>query len=355
MLTKKRYSVKDMFAWSRYDAVLFTAYATIIVVLYHILNFKFLNVPWTPVGLVGTAVAFIVGFQNNSAYGRIWEARKIWGGMVNTSRTFAMKVKGMINNEYASQSQSVSKEEISSLIQIIVYRHIAWLTALRHSMRQKKSWETFEDSKTNREWSKMIHIPEKMFSLEEDLFHYLSAEENEYILDKSNKATAILFLQSKHLGELKKKGLLWEFSYIELEAMLGEMFNLQGKSERIKNFPYPRQYASLSYYFVRIFLLLLPFGVIPFFEKTSVDIETVYPIIAKWFVWLAIPFCAVISWIFHGMERMARIGENPFEGSPNDVPISNISRGITRDILQIIDEDPDSIPEPFENINHIQM
>ena len=55
------------------------------------------------------------------------------------------------------------------------------------------------------------------------------------------------------------------------------------------------------------------------------------------------------------MLRIGLAGENPFEGSPNDVPISNISRGITRDILEIINEDPTTIPEPFENINHIQM
>ena len=63
----------------------------------------------------------------------------------------------------------------------------------------------------------------------------------------------------------------------------------------------------------------------------------------------------IVIWIFNTMLRIGLAGENPFEGSPNDVPISNISRGITRDILQIIDEDPANIPEPFENTNHIQM
>jgi len=55
------------------------------------------------------------------------------------------------------------------------------------------------------------------------------------------------------------------------------------------------------------------------------------------------------------MLRIGLAGENPFEGSPNDVPISNISRGITRDLLQLIDEAPESIPAPFENINNIDM
>ena len=95
-----------------------------------------------------------------------------------------------------------------------------------------------------------MHIPEKVFSLVDDLFHYVSADEWEHVLGKTNKATALVFLQSKHLRELKERGLLWEFAFLELENVLEELVALQGKSERIKNFPYPRQYASLSYQFL---------------------------------------------------------------------------------------------------------
>ena len=71
MLTKKRYSVKEMVLWTRGESLIYLLYAGIITVLYHVFEFTFLNVPWTPVALIGTAVAFLVGFQNNSAYGRI--------------------------------------------------------------------------------------------------------------------------------------------------------------------------------------------------------------------------------------------------------------------------------------------
>lgn len=353
MLTKKRFSVKEMTWWTRFDTMSFLAYAAFIVILYHLLGLEFLSVPWTPVALIGTAVAFIVGFQNNAAYGRIWEARKIWGGMVNSSRSFAMKVKDMVTNEHAREP--VSDETLKELVKTIVYRHIAWLTALRHAMRQRKPWETFEESRTNREWSKVIHIPEKTFALEDDLFHYLSAEEWEYVMSKGNKATAILFLQSKHLRQLKEKGFIWEFSFLELENLLEELFNLQGKSERIKNFPYPRQYASISYYFVRVFLLLLPFGIVPSFEETGINLADTFPKIAHYFVWLSIPFCGAVSWVFHVMERMARVGENPFEGSANDVPISTIARGIEIDLRQMLDEDHDMIPKQFPEEYNVQM
>ena len=137
--------------------------------------------------------------------------------------------------------------------------------------------------------------------------------------------------------------------------MLQELTALQGKSERIKNFPYPKQYGSIGYHFVHIFMWLLPLAVIPAFANMGVSIAKTNPFIGTYFVWLNIPFTAIVIWVFNTMLRIGLAGENPFEGSPNDVPISNISRGITRDILQIIEEDPASIPPAFENKNNIEM
>ena len=353
MLTKKRYSVKDMVIWSRGETLIYLGYAGVITVLYHVLGFTFLNVPWTPVALIGTAVAFMVGFQNNSAYGRIWEARKIWGAIVNTSRTWGMKIQDMVTAEHAKTP--ITEEELKLHKKTLVYRHIAWLTALRYAMRQRKSWESQHTAKTNQEWRKMIHIPEEVSDLEDNLMLYLSPEEETYVLSKSNKQTAILYLQSKHIRELKEKGLIWEFAFLELESVLEELFTHQGKSERIKNFPYPRQYASLALYLTRVFAILMPFGIIPEFAAIGEHLADDFYWIGQNFIWLAIPFCAVVSWAFHIMERMARVGENPFEGTSNDVPISTISRGIEIDLRQMLDENKDDIPEQFPEENNVQM
>ena len=134
---------------------------------------------------------------------------------------------------------------------------------------------------------------------------------------------------------------------MEPENLLDELFSIQGKSERIKNFPYPRQYATLGHLFVWIFLLLLPFGIIPEFAKIGANLEGNFIFLSPYFVWLAIPFCAAVSWVFHTMERIGRVGENPFEGSANDVPISTIARGIEIDLRQMLDEDDESIPVQF--------
>ena len=190
-----------MALWTRWEILGFISFALILTFSYSILGFTFLKLPWTPVALIGTAVAFMIGFQNNSAYGRIWEARKIWGGMVNTSRTWGMKIKDMVTNEYAKER--VAEEILLGNKKTFIYRHIAWLTALRHAMRQPRKWEIFQEHHTNREWSNMIHIPEKIKSLLDALKDYISEEEREYVMSKTNKAGAILYLQSRHLRDLK--------------------------------------------------------------------------------------------------------------------------------------------------------
>jgi putative membrane protein len=342
-----------MALWTRWETLVFIVYSILITILYHNAGFTFLKVPWTPVAVVGTAVAFIIGFQNNSAYGRIWEARKIWGGIVNTSRSWGMKSRDMITGEHAKQA--VTEEELKQIRKTVVHRHIAWITALRHAMRLPRNWEVISEHQTNREWSERIHIPERITELQDDLMLYLSPEELDYTLSKGNKATAILYQQSSHIRQLKESGLIWEFSFLELENILQELFTLQGQSERIKNFPYPRQYASLSLYFVWIFLMLLPFAIIPEFNQIGESLVESYPVIGSYFIWAGVPFGVQISWMFHTMERIGRVGENPFEGSPNDVPISTISRGIEIDLRQQLNEDDNMIPAQFPEHHHVQM
>lgn len=353
MYTQKKYKLFDMVKWTRMDTYIFVVVSLIPLVLYKLLGFRWLQLPWLPIALIGTAVAFIIGFQNNVTYGRIWEARKIWGGIVNFSRSWTMMVKDMVTNEYAQEART--DHELKQEITTLVYRHIAWITALRHAMRQARPWELFMKHKTNAKWSHMMNIPERTFTLEEELSPLLTTQELKYVMTKTNKPATLLSMQSKHLRQLKESGHIWEFSFLELEGMLKELFNLQGKSERIKNFPYPRQYATLNHYFVWIFLFLLPFGLIPAFDKMGFELMGEFPQLASHFVWLAIPFGVVVSWVFHTMERIGRAGENPFEGTANDVPISTIARGIEIDLREMLDENADKIPEKLAMVYDVQM
>ncbi len=349
MYTQRRFPFKSVLQWTKKEIIFFTCYATFVTLLFEVLGVKWLQVPLAPVGLVGTAVAFLVGFQNNAAYDRIWEARKIWGGIVNTSRSFTITLR----DSFYLHRNEANKDE-SGVLKEIVHRHIAWLTALRYAMRTKKPWEaTYQ--KDHKKVQFIYLTPEFDTTLEEELKPYLSEDEYNYVLSMDNKPNALISLQSKHLRQLTNEKKLWDFSLLNLQQMLSDLTALQGKSERIKNFPYPKQYGSIGYHFVHIFMWLLPLAIIPAFAKMGVGLSATSPIISDYFIWFNIPFTVIVIWIFNTMLRIGLAGENPFEGSPNDVPISNIARGITRDILQIIEESPDEIPAPFENTSDIQM
>jgi putative membrane protein len=353
MYTKKKYSSRQMLYWTRRELRFFFLSALIITVLYEVVGLQWLQVPWAALALVGTAVAFLIGFQSNAVYGRLWEARQIWGGIVNDSRMFVIMMNDMITNEHAKDP--ATKTELEAIKRTIVFRHIAWLTSLRHAMRQIKPWESFRNNKRNQEFVDVLHIPELESSLEDDLKQHLSAEEYSEVHNKTNRATAVLSLQSNHLRQLKERGLIWEFSFLELQAKISALITHQGKSERIKNFPYPRQYATLGYDLVNTFVLLLPFGIIPAFSNLGGSFSDVFPTLAPYFVWLGVPFSAMIAWVFNTMQRIGTVGENPFEGSANDVPISTIARGIEIDILETIGIDKADIPAPVPADYDVQM
>lgn len=351
MHIKKIYTASEMAWWTRYETFLFFAIITGWVSAFYFLDLGWMKIPWTSLALIGTAVAFVIGFQNNSAYGRIWEARKIWGGIVNTSRTFGMFIQDMLTNEYAKTP--LSEAELQHEVKTLTYRHIAWMTALRHAMRLPKPWETAIKDKTNQEWA--VFPPEFESSVDVDVKPYISDSDFEYVMSRNNKQTALLYLQSHHLRKLKEQGVIWEFAFLQLEGVLEELFTLQGKSERIKNFPYPRHFATLNHFFMWIFVLLLPLALVPQFAEIGHSLMDDHPLIGQMFVWLCIPFYIIVAWVFHTMERIGRTGENPFEGTANDVPISTIARGIEIDLRQNLGEAKEEIPQQFPVKYHTQF
>ncbi|MCB0478678.1 MAG: multidrug transporter [Crocinitomicaceae bacterium] len=326
MQAGKRYPFIQTLNWTRKKLYLFILFDTSVVCIYYFCDFDWMIIPWEPISLVGIATAFYLGFKNNSSYERLWEARKIWGGIVNNSRTFGVTVRDFIKKEE-------SEEELKVIHKRLIYRHIAWLRAMTLQLRELKEWE--HKTGYDMEFRKMLGIQTGEINFDE-LKKYLSSEEFQYLMQKGNKASHILSLQSKDLKKLKEGGYIDTFEHIKLQDLIQEMYELQGKSERIKNFPFPRQYASANYYIVVIFIVLLPFSILRAFDDLP----------HEHMIWLAIPFAVVVSWVFWLMESMGEYSENPFEGLYNDVPITAISRSIERDILQMIEEE--DLPEEIQ-------
>ena len=109
------------------------------VALYHFTHWKWLEFPWLPLSLVGVAVAFYLGFKNNSAYDRMWEARKIWGAIVNTSRSWGALVTGYVSNQFVDSD--LTAEQLKEDHRELIYRHVVWLYTLRRQLLKHKPWE----------------------------------------------------------------------------------------------------------------------------------------------------------------------------------------------------------------------
>lgn len=323
------------FAWMR--VILFTITSVIAVFLFTCVNRNF-AIPFLPVTLIGTAVAFYVGFKNNASYNRLWEARQSWGGIVNNSRSWAMMVQSFINNNLAEEK--LSDAELAQIHRRLIYRQLAWTNVLRLQLRRLQTWEhhlTF-----NKKFRDYFDKAYEVKTIEEELARFVSPEEAAQLMNKQNIATHLLAMQSRDLAELRKRKLMDEYRHIELEEVLKEFYNEQGRCERIKNFPFPRQYAFFSQIFIWIFIVLLPFGLVSEMKKYG-DL----------FVWFTVPFSVLISWVFMTMELVGDYSENPFENLINDVPMLSLCRTIEIDLMEMLGET--NIPPKIKPVNDILL
>ena len=193
----------------------------------------------------------------------------------------------------------------------------------------------------NKEYvDKWYKLDESHTKLEAVLEGLIPSTEKASVLAKSNVATQLIAYQSKALRELLDQGLIEDFRHMEMQGMLVTLYDHQGKCERIKNFPYPRQFATLNLMFVRLFVFMVPFGMLGEFAK-----------LGEGFVWMTIPFSALVAWVFNMIKRIGESTENPFEGSVNDVPITALTRTIEIDLREMLDER--DIPAPIQPQNMI--
>lgn len=329
----KSYRLSEFLVWTKRTIFILLFWGIAPVILYQVLHVSWVAIPWTIVGLFGTATAFIVGFKNSQSYNRIWEAQQIWVTISSNSKAWGFTCRDYLKNP------AKSKE--------IIYRHIAWLTILRYQMRVPKVWESL-DSKHNAAYRRFYCIPENEVSLEIELVKYLPAGELKRILNAKNPAIQVLGLQSKAIMELYDGKEIPINFLTELEKSIKEFSDLQGKCERIKNFPYPRQFSVINGFFINLFCFILPFGMLKEFDKLN---ESVNGFMHGYMVWLVIPFSVIISWMYTSLTQVGESSENPFEGSPNDIPISQMSRSVEIDLREMLGEtDLPSSLQPKNNI-----
>ncbi len=333
MLSRRRFPAYLLLAFAVPTVLKSMVWAALVFVLYHQLDWQWLRVPFLPIATVGTAVAFYVGFKNNSSYDRFWEGRKIWGGIVNASRTWANFV---VNHVHAGHDD----EAAHAVHRELLYRQLAWINALRVQLRKKSR---FFDKPARATKKRLDNHAEHMRNdWDKELSPFLSGDELASTAHHKNAATHLLVTQGKQLSALQRAGAIDLFHQIQLMNVVQELYALQGKCERIKNTPFPRQYAEYSRLFTRVFVVLVPFGMLDVFGD---HVKAATTRAEGWM--LVIPMilaCALVSWVFVTMEGIGDASEDPFERSMNDVPMNALCRAIEIDLRQILGET--DLPEP---------
>ncbi len=248
--------------------------------------------------LLGTALAFFVGFNNNQAYDRWWEARIIWGALVNDSRSWARNLL-----QFCSQG-TLSPEAFRELIHKMVLQHIGFVYALKDTLRAK---------------------PEQYYR------RFFNEQELNQVKHESNLANAILTLHAKNLQTLAEHKCIDEFRFMQINALITSFTDHMGKSERIRNTVFPTTYI----YFTRLFIWVLVIFV------TIILADTIggWSILIGW----------VIGFVFHVSHQNGMLLMEPFNKTPTGIPLSQISRTIEINLLQMLGET--NVPDPVLAIN----
>lgn len=320
--------------------VIVGAWSVLIVYAREFLQIEAVGLPIAPVTTIGIAVSLYLGFKSTSAYNRWWEARRLWGDIINGSRMWANHVVNMIYREDGTVDIEVRRE--------LIERHLAWVNAVAFQLR---STSRLKESTKTRIFNHRRKFDRSDFHQMPDCYRrYLSPQEAEEIERYANPAVHLLRRQGDRLRDLVQQGLLDGYRHVQMMIHLDIFFTAQGSCERIKNTPFPRQVANFGLAFTWVFVIMLPLAFVDLFE-TEVESHQITGLLAHEFVVTLVPFSILISWIFFLMEKVSDSVEDPFEGGVTDVPISALCRVIEIDLKQILDAEDVLHPiEPVEGV-----
>lgn len=195
MYITKNFGLKGILTFSGFHMLWILVWSTAVTALYEFTDWEWFFIPAFPLSVIGTAVAFYVGFKNNQSYDRLWEARKIWGAIVNNSRAWGVSVKGFVSDQFLDRT--LDPAEIHIVWQQLLYRHIGWLYALRSQLLIPTSWEHVNQGKHIGELTKK-RIEQFGTGLlgddatKEHLAKFLPPGEYERLIHYKNTATQII-------------------------------------------------------------------------------------------------------------------------------------------------------------------
>lgn len=291
MLVGKRVPISFILQKIRYDLL----YVVIVGVIVHIFTRNFYPfIPDMPLGIptfLGTAISVLLSFKMAQSYDRWWEARKVWGAIVNDSRSLVIQLQTFL-----------SVEDSPAIVKTMAYRQIAWCYALGRSLRG--------------------------LDVLENLNEYLSADDLEQVSKHSNKPLAIIQLNAKDMKKFRDNNQIDGFTHMHINSTFSRLIDWMGMAERINGTVFPVTYKMFLHFTIYIFVIILSIAL----RHVSIYFE--------------IPLLVLLSTVFFLLEKTASHLQDPFRNKPNDTSVTAIARTIEINIKQLLDEK--EVPQPLK-------
>jgi putative membrane protein len=289
MIVPRTRQIKMMLLYVGKPLLRLVLYDIAVVVAYKVLHWDWVALPHIPLALYGSAIGIIVAFRNQSSYARWWEARTLWGALVNNSRSWARQVTTVM-----MPLSDAEAEELKTAQRRMVYHQIAYVHALRQHLRGLEPWE--------------------------ELVPLLSEQELSELRDERNVPLAIQQQMGVLLRECQLRGWIDMMHWRALDANLDDLVDAQGGAERIKNTPMPKQYDYFPQLFVQMYCIMLPLALV-----TDMG----------WYTPLG---STLVGFMFLALDKIGRDLEDPFENTIYDLPLTAITTTIEVNLRQLLGE-----------------
>ena len=294
MLTEKRIPLPYIFKQIHYDVARVFLFSITFQLIERFFADRLPSIPLQLPTILGSAISLILAFKISQSYDRWWEARKVWGAIVNDSRSLTLQLQGFLEEE------RLGFEEARVALQKMVYRQIAWGYSLGQTLRG-------QDPLAN-------------------LAPYLSAEELTYLEAHKNKPLALLALHGQDLKAFRRQRALGAVEHVQLDNTLVRLCDSMGKVERINSTVFPVTYRLFIHFFIYLFLMALSLGLV----------ETIGLV--------EVPILLAFASIFFMLEKTATLLQDPFRNVPTDTPVTAIARTIEINLKQLLAEK--NVPQP---------
>ncbi|MCD6010601.1 MAG: hypothetical protein K0Q79_463 [Flavipsychrobacter sp.] len=237
--------------------------------------------------LLGTSISILLSFKMNQSYDRWWEARKIWGSIVNDSRTLVIQLDSLTRG---------NKEQIK----VMAYRQIAFCYALGEGLRGLNATDTISK--------------------------FVSSNDMHDIFGHKNMPLALLHLNARDIKKMQDQKHVDAYNHVQLDNTLTRLCDSMGRAERIKSTVFPATYRLFLHFAIYVFVITL-----------SISLNNIATL-------FEIPLLVVISSCFFLIEKSANHMQDPFGNTPSDTAVTAIARNIEINIRQMLGEK--ALPEP---------